>query len=266
MRFRSIFCAFTVMFTLASCGSVDSTIEKEPAAKPISSQIVGGVVSRRGSRPYMAHLGGCGGSIIGRQWILTAAHCISRRGPSTVRVGMYNRNNRSEGETIRVQRYFRHPNYRGVSGGYDIALLKLSRPITHRDAAPIALPGNNVERALNVDGKFAVVSGWGRMRGGGSVSSQLLEVSLPIAPDPPRCGRSRVPRNVVCGKRYHGKDSCNGDSGGPLASKYRNGKWYVLGIVSYGPRGCRGDGVYTRVNGYLDWIERVSGIRADNGR
>jgi secreted trypsin-like serine protease len=55
-------------------------------------------------------------------------------------------------------------------------------------------------------------------------------------------------------------DSCNGDSGGPLA--YRIGDteapWYLIGIVSYGTRKCGVGipGVYTKVTNYLDWIER----------
>ncbi len=58
-----------------------------------------------------------------------------------------------------------------------------------------------------------------------------------------------------------GKDSCNGDSGGPLAAPY-NGKFYVLGAVSYGPLECRGYGVYTRVNGFINWIAQNTGIAA----
>ena len=60
-----------------------------------------------------------------------------------------------------------------------------------------------------------------------------------------------------------GKDSCAGDSGGPmLSSELNNGRWAVIGIVSFGARGlCANSlfpGVYTRVDKYLDWIENNS--------
>jgi secreted trypsin-like serine protease len=55
-----------------------------------------------------------------------------------------------------------------------------------------------------------------------------------------------------------GKDSCSGDSGGPLF--LRNGgseePWFQIGVVSFGGKVC-GDGlpgVYTKVTEFLDWI------------
>ena len=53
-------------------------------------------------------------------------------------------------------------------------------------------------------------------------------------------------------------DRCKGDSGGPLVSREFTGDpWYQIGVVSYGTGKCGvGEpGVYTRVDGYLDWIE-----------
>ena len=59
------------------------------------------------------------------------------------------------------------------------------------------------------------------------------------------------------------KDSCSGDSGGPLlSSELDDGRWAVIGIVSFGAKGYCADskfpGVYTRVDQFLDWIERNS--------
>lgn len=58
---------------------------------------------------------------------------------------------------------------------------------------------------------------------------------------------------ICAGDIKNRKDSCSGDSGGPLM-KNHNGLWNLIGIVSYGDGGCFGYGVYTKVNEYFDWI------------
>ena len=63
-----------------------------------------------------------------------------------------------------------------------------------------------------------------------------------------------------CGYLILGKDSCNGDAGGPLVYKeYSDDPWYQIGIVSFGFGDECGaanvPGVYTRVEAFLSWIE-----------
>lgn len=56
-----------------------------------------------------------------------------------------------------------------------------------------------------------------------------------------------------------GKDSCSGDSGGPLW-KWNDQKQAVLtGLVSYGKRCASRDlgAIYTRVKKYLNWIKNI---------
>nr|CAH7735497.1 unnamed protein product [Callosobruchus chinensis] len=70
----------------------------------------------------------------------------------------------------------------------------------------------------------------------------------------------------MCAGGERGRDSCRGDSGGPLMSYEQNGadqNWYAVGVVSFGPSPCGMEnwpGVYTRVGSYMQWI--VDKLRA----
>ena len=79
------------MYILISCtvgGCGKPTIQ--------GSRVIGGKDARRGSWPWQIALRyngrfGCGGSLITREWVVTAAHCVHRRSPSgfTVVLGKY---------------------------------------------------------------------------------------------------------------------------------------------------------------------------------
>ena len=74
----------------------------------------------------------------------------------------------------------------------------------------------------------------------------------------------RIKTDMVCaGYEVGGRDSCTGDSGGPLLRQPGFKKqWQVVGVTSWGIL-CglrRKPGVYTRVYPYLDWVnQRIKG-------
>ncbi|KAL1469815.1 hypothetical protein MTO96_024797 [Rhipicephalus appendiculatus] len=103
----------------------------------------------------------CGGSIITRDTILTAAHCVVskkfRIRPVTV---YYNTTIVRRGPCIRVKSVVVHENYTNPFLGYDIALLKLAKPIPQFDrfVGPVCLP----EQGEKTRKGPMLVAGYGR--------------------------------------------------------------------------------------------------------
>lgn len=97
----------------------------------------------------------------------------------------------------------------------------------------------------------------------GSESEVKLKARVPIV-STSQCANvfKKVNRAVkdtqICAGGTAGRDSCRGDSGGPLMGHSQQANnWIAVGIVSYGPSPCGTEGwpgVYTRVGAYVDWI------------
>lgn len=120
-------------------------------------------------------------------------------------------------------------------------------------------------------GQKMYVAGWGKTEYN-SFSDIKLKVALPLA-DKDDCDKIynqvdvRLGFGQICAGGQKGKDSCRGDSGGPLMSIENssdgNGLWAAVGVVSFGPTPCGmpgWPGVYTKVYDFIPWI--ISKIRS----
>lgn len=59
---------------------------------------------------------------------------------------------------------------------------------------------------------------------------------------------------ICAGEFTVNNGACQGDSGGPFVHQHTDGKWYIVGLTSWGQNGCGFGTIYTRVSYYLDWI------------
>lgn len=234
-------------------------------------RIVGGTLTSAGTRTYQVRLYrdtsplACGGTIIADNWVLTAAHCVNnpQAEANRVRVG-FTRTSGTGGTYHTVDRVVRHPSSNG-SIVYDYALLRISGTFAST-LERVAIPTADVVQAVGQPGNNVIVSGWGLTSEGGNLSDDLREITIPIVSDA-TCRQSLGTSagsfddaSMVCAGSA-GKDSCTGDSGGPMVAAYNNRTWSI-GVTSWGPGCARPNtyGVYADTLHVRNWIlEQING-------
>jgi len=233
----------------------------------LEQRIIGGADATSGTYPWMVSLQSkdgshfCGASLLDKQWVLTAAHCVERESADGMQVVVadYNTQQVDDGEVkANVEAIYIHQEY---GNDHDIAVLKLA---TEVDKTLVNAASNTFIDGLAAATPLTVI-GWGNTSTTGEEFPEILQqVEVPLF-DHESCKTAyaavgqTVTANMICaGLAAGGKDSCQGDSGGPLVIESA-GSWVQVGVVSFG-EGCAQanfPGVYTRVGNYVDWIAQV---------
>lgn len=160
--------------------------------------------------------------------------------------GEHNFHDKEGTEQLRnVTRTVKHELYDTLTVDYDLAILKLDRPLYIDEyVSPICLPSPTDQMATK---DLGVILGWGKKKNHKRTGTKVLQMArVPIA-DAEDCKQVyqsyKITDNMVCaGFKEGGTDSCAGDSGGPLMFKRKDSqqqqssnisrnKWYLYGIT-----------------------------------
>jgi trypsin len=220
--------------------------------------VVGGSAVQSGRYGFTVAVGGaqgadCGGSLIAPSVVLTAAHCVADEAakPWKLRVTAGSRT-LSDAPTVGVASVALHPLFRAETMRYDAALLFLEHPVSGvrtiamADSSPLA-------------GATVSAAGWGETSEGATTLPDRLRSVVLTVEAKHACGRgNRIPGgyfapSMMCAGNA-GRDTCAGDSGGPLIGS-SHGHTVLVGITSFGFGCARAGhpGVYTRVPSVRGW-------------
>ncbi|XP_062854217.1 serine protease 27-like [Trichomycterus rosablanca] len=238
---------------------------------PLNPKIVGGQNASAGAWPWQVSLHSissgfhfCGGSLINKDWILSAAHCFTGSYNNAADLVVYLGKQTQQGSnphqiSRRVKKIITHSKYASFANNNDIALLRLTTAVTFTDyIRPVCLAAKC--STFNA-GTRCWITGWGDIASNvelprpGVLQQTIVPVVSQTVCDK-YLGPGAITSNMICaGLLEGGKDTCQGDSGGPMVIK-KNTAWVQAGITSWGI-GCadpNSPGVYTRVSEYQTWI------------
>nr|ADK39261.1 kallikrein-Cwar1 [Caribicus warreni] len=230
-------------------------------------RVIGGQECDETSHPWLVMIVSpkgflCSAVLLNHEWLLSAAHCFEsgefrlRLGTHSHRVRKGHEQRRTSASLICYPNTNTSTNISDCSFDNDIMLIKLNEPVTYNEyISPISLPTSPVSL-----GTKCTVMGWGT-----TTSPQFTY------PDVPQCADIQIFPSSTCEDAYPwwtmtdsiicagvlegGRDSCKGDSGGPLLC---GGEFQ--GIISWGGFPCAQPNeptIHTEVYNYLDWIQSI---------
>ena len=169
----------------SQCGAsvASKRVSKKKKRTKSLQRIIGGEEAPANAYPWTVGLTDgsrrpfCGGTLISRKHVVTAAHCVEGTRASRLFV-LTGTNDWSpdKGRLVRAARVVTHPRYVARGLNFDVAVITLAIAV---DQMPVCIPSKTLaNRVLSRDGRSVKVAGWGLTGSGGSQPTVLKEVDV----------------------------------------------------------------------------------------
>lgn len=252
-----LLCLLLLLFPTGARSIIDGT-----EAAPGDFPWIAGIVRRDVPAPGLVG----GGTLVGDQWVLTAAHSVYNLTASNLEVwlGVTALDDTVSRQSRGVLAVYVHPDFATDSGTSvnDLAMLLLDRPLT--TIPPLGLVTNPLDLTT---GDAVRVAGWGISMAGDTEPTNLLQRAdadlLSNASAAMVFGSVIEPVHLAAKDPTETACPCVGDSGGPLV-KTLSGTDYLAGLVSFGSLDCDPSlpTIYTRIPSFTAWIEESLALTA----
>lgn len=249
MSYRRITAAIALALALApvAAGAAEKTV-----ASAKDARIIGGTAAPAGTWPFIASLryssnNGhfCGGSVITKTAILTAAHCVTNGAVVFAPSSLYvvtgqNSLSATSGQRIRVARIIVHPSWNKATWAGDAAILVLASATS---APTIAIANSTDEANALATGAWEWTAGWGSQsplqtanNNIGATWPDALQNAALHTYTADDCNRYYQSTSFSNWQLCVGREDatfCNGDSGGPHVVQNASGQWVQIGVTSF---------------------------------
>lgn len=231
----------------ADSGAEPTASNEAPIINGVETTGYPNVIALYGKKPGEQKGSLCTAELVAPTVLLTAAHCVS---PAVVGDGLVfsaltaanltDQANPSPRVPVSEVHWDSAFNAQQLTNGHDIAVAILAQPITD-------VPLLKISRSTPTNLTKARLVGYGLNNGQQQTGAGIKRTAeVPIG---------SISETFVTTGSWGGTTMCNGDSGGPVLATI-NGEDVIIGVNSYGFIQCLGTGSSTRVDAYLDFIDR----------